>query len=182
MVRQGARASPRHDHPAISGHPGSAGAGHGKSWAPSARPAQEGVGHRRQLGSACGGPRVRIRLPPAVSLVRTWFCRQLAYPAPFHPAGAVWPPSAIRLRCASSQCRPSKKRLGFRLGPPMPSIQRADGDPVRLRARHIKRVHPAIRAEGVPRDAGTVLCGTSPSAREEDSSAKGTGGSNQSVR
>ena len=59
---------------------------------------------------------------------------------------------------------------------------RVDGDPVRLRARHIKRVHPAIRAEGVPRDAGTVLCGTSPSAREEDSSAKGTGGSNQSVR
>jgi crotonobetainyl-CoA:carnitine CoA-transferase CaiB-like acyl-CoA transferase len=39
-----------------------------------------------------------------------------------------------------------------------------------------KRVHPAIRAEGVPRDAGTVLCSTLPSAREEDSSAKGTGG------
>jgi hypothetical protein len=31
----------------------------------------------------------------------------------------------LALRCASSQCRPSKKRLGFRLGPSMPSIQRA---------------------------------------------------------
>jgi hypothetical protein len=45
--------------------------------------------------------------------------------APFNPAGAVWPPSAIRLRCASSQCRLSKKRLSYRLGPSMPSIQRA---------------------------------------------------------
>jgi hypothetical protein len=26
---------------------------------------------------------VRIRLPPAGSLVRTWFCRRLPYPAPY---------------------------------------------------------------------------------------------------
>ena len=45
--------------------------------------------------------------------------------APLNPAAAEWPPSAIRRRWASSQCRPSKKRAGFRLGPSMASRQRA---------------------------------------------------------
>ena len=45
--------------------------------------------------------------------------------APFKPAGGAGPPSAIRRRWASSQCRPSKNRVGLRLGPSMPSRQRA---------------------------------------------------------
>ncbi len=45
--------------------------------------------------------------------------------APFNSLGATGPPSAIRRFCASSQCRPSKKRVGFRPGPSMSSRQRA---------------------------------------------------------
>src|SRR5580692_1985676 len=44
--------------------------------------------------------------------------------APFNPAAAMCPPSAIRLRWASSQWRPSKNRVGLRLGPSTSSRQR----------------------------------------------------------
>src|SRR5713101_9576621 len=49
----------------------------------------------------------------------------LSMTAPFNPVAAMCPPSAIRLRWASSQWRPSKKWVGLRLGPSMPSRQRA---------------------------------------------------------
>jgi hypothetical protein len=39
---------------------------------------------------------------------------------PIKPGAAEDPPSTIRRSWASSQCRPSKKRVGFRLGPPTP--------------------------------------------------------------